>query len=328
MLLFALAACAPDLRHDPGDVGIGPPPLPPGSELVTEDHAASRVSEVDVLFVIDDTGSMLEEQGRLVAAFDALHSVLAASRLDWHLGVVTTDMVDQADHIGKLQHADGVGFITADDPPDVAAALFGGMAAVGTQGSLEPSGRAAAYTLIEQKRDIPRNAGFYRPSADLHVVFVADDDDVSPDDPVSADDFVDWLDSLKPAPAEAVAHAITQPTDNRCGPVWGEQYQGYAERTGGLVLSSCVADYTPELEVLGETIAAAAHTELFLSAVPARPEIAVEVRLDDAVVFATSACEQPGCGAAYDPVRNSVRLGAAVDPHATIRLQYEARSAE
>ncbi len=60
--------------------------------------------EVDVLFVIDDSGSMREEQEALVAAFDEMASALSsgdidgdgvpdfASVADLHIGVVTTDL--------------------------------------------------------------------------------------------------------------------------------------------------------------------------------------------------------------------------------------------
>jgi hypothetical protein len=49
------------------------------------------VEEVDILFVIDNSGSMGEEQQQLVAAIPSMVSALDLAGLDWRIGVTTTD---------------------------------------------------------------------------------------------------------------------------------------------------------------------------------------------------------------------------------------------
>ena len=53
--------------------------------------------DVDVLFVIDNSGSMAEEQARLAENFDAFVAVLDAVDANYRIGVVTTDNGDPRD---------------------------------------------------------------------------------------------------------------------------------------------------------------------------------------------------------------------------------------
>ena len=90
--ILTLAACGPTARDTPGgdddptpDSMVEPPPPPPGD-------GGSQVgcSGIDVLFVIDNSGSMQQEQDNLVANFPQFVSVLEASGLDYRIGVTTT----------------------------------------------------------------------------------------------------------------------------------------------------------------------------------------------------------------------------------------------
>jgi hypothetical protein len=72
--------------------------IQPGSERVT----LSNISTADVLFVVDDSGSMAGEQGRLAAGFDAFITNLDGTNvtrrangldpIDFHLAVTTTSV--------------------------------------------------------------------------------------------------------------------------------------------------------------------------------------------------------------------------------------------
>ena len=56
---------------------------------------------VDLLFVVDDTASMAQEQAALAADFESLANQLDAAQVAWQVGAVTTSM-DGAD-AGLLQ---------------------------------------------------------------------------------------------------------------------------------------------------------------------------------------------------------------------------------
>lgn len=65
----------------------------------------NRRNTVDVLLVVDNSGSMIEEQEKLASNFEAFISHFAAVDVDFRIGVVTTDTV-QAAHQGRLQGGD------------------------------------------------------------------------------------------------------------------------------------------------------------------------------------------------------------------------------
>src|SRR5262245_57636987 len=83
---IAIAACGPSGRNndDTGDDDD----TPDGGPVVTPD--ARRCEKIDVLFVIDNSGSMGQEQANLTANFPMFIQVLNDSGLDYRVGVTTT----------------------------------------------------------------------------------------------------------------------------------------------------------------------------------------------------------------------------------------------
>ena len=77
MTLLALLACAPDQKF---------------SNLKEEDvFQQQRINTVDVLLVVDNSCSMIEEQGKLSTNFPNFIQYFEDAEVDWHIGVVTTD---------------------------------------------------------------------------------------------------------------------------------------------------------------------------------------------------------------------------------------------
>ena len=201
LFAFSAAACTAS-TSEITDTG----PDPDSFEVVP----LSITRELDVLFVVDDSGSMRQEQAALASGFARFTSVLeaAAGQLPGlHLGVVSSnlgtgpvggggDACAGAGDEGLLQvppacHAltDGSRFIS-----DVAGASgerevnyqgtlaeqFGCMAQLGTFGcGFEQHFESMKRALGEQEL----NAGFLRPEASLAVLVVADEDDCSVHDP-------------------------------------------------------------------------------------------------------------------------------------------------
>lgn len=192
-----LAACASDPTL--------PPPTVPTETLA---FPAMLNRDIDILFVVDDSGSMLEEQAALAAAFPEFVEMLG--RIDGgmpnvHLGVVSTNVGTGGVDVG--------GCSTPTEPAGDDGALLTGQCA-GIAGSFlsdlgRPDGtREVNYsgTLAEQFSCITalgtsgcgfeqpleamrralspgHNLGFLRPNAALAVVFVGDEDDCSAGDP-------------------------------------------------------------------------------------------------------------------------------------------------
>jgi len=165
--------------------------------------------DLDLLFVVDNSPSMLEEQASLAANFPRMMDVLATldgGLPNLHIGVVTSDMGTSA---SGTQPAPGVGSgpgscsgygdngtlvqgpnITDRFISDIAGAnttrvvnytgmlrdAFRDLALVGANGcGFEQHLSAMQHALGNQ----PLNAGFLRSTANLAVVILADEDDCS-----------------------------------------------------------------------------------------------------------------------------------------------------
>ena len=121
----------------------------------------------DIVFVIDDSASMSEEQGRLGENFSAFVDVLSGTFADWQIGVVTTDPTE----LGLLR-----GPILTPDTDELDAA-FAAAVAVGTEGSRDEQGLLTAALAVNPTA----NPGLVRGTSALNVVFVSDEDDHAPE---------------------------------------------------------------------------------------------------------------------------------------------------
>jgi hypothetical protein len=251
---------------------------------------------VDVLFVVDDSASMDEEQTQLAASFDGFTLVLEQSYADFRLGVVTTDPDQPATFTGPVLTPD-----TADLAGSFAAAV-----AVGTSGSRDEQGLARALSAANQAI----NPDFLRADAQLAVVVFSDEDDHSPE---TVDWYLHELTVLAGSPGLAV-HAIVGDMPAGCvsgisAADPGERYLTAADTTGGLSGSICASDYTDLLTRVAFDITGWNDTFLLTElpepetlrvwvdsvAIPARDEDGWTYSLgDNAVVFHDRAVPRPG----------------------------------
>jgi hypothetical protein len=208
--------------------------------LVTDYFQGKSVQEVDVLFVVDDSGSMMEEQNNLSANFENFINVALAWNADYRIGVTTTDM----DSIkGSLQGTPPV--VTPDD--DVAT--FIGNVLVGTNGSGTEQGMLAAKEAI---------AGSFKPyirqEAQLVVIFVSDEEDQSPGMEINyLDDFVDakdgQLDKFLSFSIVGEPGGCNSAAGNADA---GMRYIKVSELSGGAWASICNESFADALTAFGE----------------------------------------------------------------------------
>ncbi|MEX1362208.1 MAG: hypothetical protein AB1Z98_03735 [Nannocystaceae bacterium] len=161
--------------------------LPPPVEMTCD--------KIDFLFVIDNSGSMSDEQERLIDGFPGFIAGIEESiaQYDYHLMVVTVDAAptgaeddpcDQQFGAGRVIASDGTecglppGQRYADTQTEDLTALFECVADVGTEGSgqeLPIWGMAQAIT--EQNLPGGCNEGFLRDDAILVVTVISDEED-------------------------------------------------------------------------------------------------------------------------------------------------------
>jgi hypothetical protein len=194
---------------------------------------------IDLLFVIDNSGSMAEEQAKLGQSFATLLPILADFALDYHVGVITTDMDDRS-MSGRLQ-ADNSGdkYLTPSDANQ--AVSFAQMADVGTSGSGDEEGFRAMVSSITDHGD-GANAGFRREEAQYAVITISDDDDNSTF--LSVAEARDFLLNQETWNGDATYTSIVTPrggcpTGNR----YGERYLTLTGQVGGAEGSICAANY-------------------------------------------------------------------------------------
>lgn len=163
--LVALAGCN-DTRLE----GI------PSTRVETKQQAFQEVAPraVDVLWVIDDSGSMGAEQMLLGTGFVSFADRVLELGLDLHLGVTSADPRVTAEG-GRLVGTPPV--MTAQTPNLAATFLLRAM--LGTIGGSREAGLESATLALSPALLAGPNAGFLRPEAILAIVFLSDEDDQS-----------------------------------------------------------------------------------------------------------------------------------------------------
>ncbi len=159
----------PAVPLDDGGVDPPPPPPPPVDPNSVRDTYLQDFSEyVDILWVIDDSGSMDEEQDNIRDNASVFTDRLLNANVDFQLGVITTD----AGNDNKLVNQCSSILTTAT------AAEFAKCALVGTRGSGREEGLEAARRALDPDYvSGEMNPDLLRDGAPLHLVFVSDEED-------------------------------------------------------------------------------------------------------------------------------------------------------
>jgi len=152
-----------------------------------------KVTDVDLLFVIDNSGSMEHEQQNLAANFPELIAKLEQAQLDYRVGVVSTDLGAGDYGLPSCEQAGGDGGALQTDPrepgcplpsdpwierdgqttnvpDDDVAAAFSCIAKLGISGCGFESQLESMYRAVDPQV----NPGFLRDDAALAVVFITD----------------------------------------------------------------------------------------------------------------------------------------------------------
>ena len=177
----------------------------PAAQTQNDVFSQRDAGQVDVLWVVDNSRSMAEEQDRLAGRFLDFFRQLTESKVDFHIGVITTDADGEA---GALRVSTPAMPSTVAQPtaatsarrfvrmsdgkprraPLVLNAVFRNLITVGTDGANYERGLLAASKALGRHVDadgnfllpVPdANAGFLRDNADLYLIFVSDEDDNS-----------------------------------------------------------------------------------------------------------------------------------------------------
>ncbi|MDX2009613.1 MAG: hypothetical protein SFW67_05465 [Myxococcaceae bacterium] len=161
----------PDLVDSERDVTV-PPDGCRVAETDTYQLPPFKRQPIDVLFVIDDSCSMEDDQAELANNFDAFFGSFRANQVDFRVAAVTSDMEDE------MRSGRFVGPVITDKTPNADEA-FKQLVNVGANGSAIERALGAARAALTEPLLSSTNRGFLRPEADLAFVFLGDEDDQS-----------------------------------------------------------------------------------------------------------------------------------------------------
>lgn len=251
LVIIAASGCGRSnvYRYPPG---VAPPPdggsadggpiVPACNPLQSDTYTLpTKRRPIDVLFIVDDSLSMKDDQDALAANFSAFITAFTRAQVDFHLGTVTTDM-KKSTRSGRLVSP----FLTTATPNLDAA--FASMVRVGISGSGDERGIAAAHAALSEPLLSTTNAGFLRPDADMGLVFLSDENDHSPETVAT---FVTFLKGLKAdASSMSIAAIVGLQSGLGCNTgSWRYVQVAHAFGPRGLV-STCDPDYASTLEAV------------------------------------------------------------------------------
>lgn len=213
-----------------------------------------KASKIDVLFVIDDSGSMLDEQKALSSNFESFLRYLDPNpatagedgEVDYRLAVTTVSSGNAGELVGDVVKVVRPG--AAYDP----LATFQSNVVVGVNGTAHEEGlRMAELALMKAAKVFEGGQQqFLRPNAYLYVVFVTDEEDVSFGEVVYY--LRRYVELKGPGSQNAVkVSAIVGLPDGSCETANpGERYAELVDRSGGELGSICTENWADTLKRL------------------------------------------------------------------------------
>lgn len=258
-------------------------------------------SAVDLLWVVDNSGSMSEEQANLASNAEAFINTMVAADADYHIAVITTD---SSEFRGE--------YITADMTDADAVSSFVEQAVPGIMGSGDEMGSEMAHQCFDG--DDCSETDFLRDDARLQILYVTDETDSSKArSGWDWSQYVEYFQDLKDNPDDVTINAIAGDYPGGCATAYaGEGYYEQVLATDGLYLSICATDWADYLTTIGEE-AAQQKNSFALTAEPVPATIVVTV---DSITQYN--------GWTYDPVNNTVDFDDDHIPSggATIVIDY------
>lgn len=275
-----LSACS-NVSFTPVDDGASKEEvLPPGTStsetFLFNDN--DTTAKVDILFVVDNSDSMVQEQAKLSTRLSSFINSLA--KIDWQIGVTTTDITDGPYGLkGSLLPMNSSGLQVLNKNVSGYATLFKNVvtrpetascAANQVDCASSDERPLGAITLAMMKKNTD-NKLLFRDGADLVVVILTDENEGSTGNGTGL---------ATPASVVATAKAmfglkknfsvfgiITEPGDTEC---YDEQSQyagqystipaALASLTGGETGSICDSDYSSTLDSIGKRVRNAVKT--------------------------------------------------------------------
>ena len=214
---------------------------------VTDTFTQDGTVDVDILFVVDNSGSMGGNQTNLKNNFEAFMNAFNSAGVSYQIAIITTDS------------SDFVGPIINSSTPDPVLEFNNQIDSIGTRGSAHEKGLWYAYE--STTTGDASSSTFMRSTSRLVVVYVSDEPDHSDNtwgsggsSTMTYSDYSASLRSLKSSSDLVVAHAISGDYPSGCttngGAEFGEGYYDVVSDLSGTFMSICADDWSSTMDTL------------------------------------------------------------------------------
>ncbi len=263
---------------------------------VVDRYEQAQKQAVDLLFVVDDSCSMADEQQALAANFGNFIRAAVVRNLDFQIGITTTTVDFGA---GRL-----VGDILTNRTSNIEME-FANQAKVGIMGSGHERGLEALAGAVTRSERAFGSAKLFRSNSVKAFVIVSDEDDSSSGSALA------YYNALRRKFNTIVTAGVTGQIQG-CGNAYSSpRYEEFLRLSGGVSLSICNA-WAATLARLGQAVFGLRDSfELSQNAV----ENTIEVRFDGSV--------QPRSSYSYDPASKTVIFNQSPPEGSEITISYE-----
>ena len=207
----------------------------------------TRNNKVDILFVIDNSPSMLQYQQRFSARVPDMINQLNSLKMDYHVAVTSSTMTtDASRHPMTRQIIGSPKYLTSANINLLSSRLIVGESGSDVERSLD------ALKYVTGSYAATNAPGFLRTDALFTVIFLGDEDDQSSEFGVgNSNDFVNYMNTFKPPFPEGgrawIANFIGSLTNQSCDNLGGTVSIGYnylrlVDASNGVKSSICAAD--------------------------------------------------------------------------------------
>jgi hypothetical protein len=209
---------------------------------------ATQTKKLDIVWVIDNSGSMADEQNNLGVNFNSFIQEFITKDVDFKMAITTTDTRAQYKGLMVTNSDTRLTSAQARSNPTRFMNDFKNMVKVGTSGSGNEKGLEATEGFMGRY-----SSSFVRPDAYLAVVIVSDEEDSSSKTPTQ---YMDYLKSFKQEGGLVKVYSIVDVNRLNIGRGLTTGFQRYADAsnlTAGTV-SDIYDDFSRSLTAMGDSI--------------------------------------------------------------------------
>jgi hypothetical protein len=308
LLLLAgfLGSCSPE-----APLQYPTPETTSGKSVAEDTEAGVTYPAIDILFVVDNSGSMGDFQAQLSTNIQEFtNAFLKTGGIDYHIGVITSDM-SSGKCCGRLVGTPS--FVTPSTPN--ANTTLAQTLLVGTTGSGSEFFFRPIMTALSEPTLSSWNQGFYRKDAPIVIIFITDADEPSGwgSSGETPQNMYNFLLGLKGGDKKKViAYGAVRPlgsttcTAYEDDPVLINEFLKLVSNAGTNLMDLCSPDYGKQLARLGDSITKLITDEMILDKIPEIDSIRVTFGAIDLP-------KDSNKGWSYNPDRNSIKIGKGFD---------------